>query len=782
VSKILSQLNDVQRLAVEQIDGSQMVIAGAGSGKTRVLTYKIAYMIERGIDPFHILALTFTNKAAREMRERIYKIIDSSEARNVWMGTFHSVFSRILRAEGEKIGYPSNFTIYDSDDSKRLIKSIVKEMNLDDKIYATNIVANRISSAKSSLLTAGQYNALPEVINADRQAKRPEIGNIYKTYAARCFKSSAMDFDDLLLNTYLLFKNYPKVLSKYQEKFKYILVDEYQDTNHAQYIILRSLADRYQNLTVVGDDAQSIYAFRGANIQNILNFNRDYPDSNTVKLEQNYRSTKIIVGAANSLIKNNKGQIPKQIWTNNDKGDLIQVIQASSDNEEGKWVAQSIFDNKIHHHYKNRHFAILYRTNAQSRSMEEALRKLGIPYRIYGGISFYGRKEIKDILAYFRLTINPKDEEAFKRVINYPKRGIGATSIQKLIVAAAENNVSLWEAAGKDREFNIAINNTTLAKIEDFRTMIESFAAQMPKLDAFELANLIIKQTGIQADLNKDKTIEGIGRVENIEELLNAIREFTDKVKEEKKEEIDEAKTSDRLDSFMKDVALMTDADKQEDGDSDKVSLMTVHAAKGLEFPVVYSVGLEENLFPSFMSLNSRSEIEEERRLFYVALTRAMQKAYITYADMRYKWGELKITEPSRFIDEIDEKYLEFINRPSLGRQARKTSMNTSGKFSFDKRKQEKEYTSYSKPRRSGSHVYAGSKKLKKLSEDNSIFKQDSSSTQLRIGMRVKHARFGTGKVISLEGEGQNAKAKIQFPAVGTKTLLLRFAKLEILS
>ena len=772
MSKILSQLNDVQRLAVQQIEGAQMVIAGAGSGKTRVLTYKIAYMIEQGIDPFNILSLTFTNKAAREMKERIYTIIDSSEARNVWMGTFHSVFSRILRAEGEVLGYPSNFTIYDTDDSKRLLKAIIKEMQLDDKKYTPGIVANRISSAKSNLITAAQYYASSNIFTADQNAQRPEIREIYKTYAARCFKSSAMDFDDLLLNTYILFQKFPEILYKYQEKFKYILVDEYQDTNHAQYRILRSLADRYQNLTVVGDDAQSIYAFRGANIRNILNFNRDYPEAKTIKLEQNYRSTKNIVGAANSLIANNKGQIPKKIWTDNAEGDKIRIFIATSDNHEGKIVAQSIFDNKITHHYKNRHFAILYRTNAQSRAMEEALRHAGIPYRIYGGISFYGRKEIKDILAYFRLTINPKDDEAFKRIINYPKRGIGNTSLQKMIIAANNKNLSLWETAKQIHRLNIPLHSTAKRKISDFVTMMESFQAQLHQLDAFALAELILKQSTIQHTLQADKTIEGIGRMDNVEELLNAIQEFVEKDKEDEEQaKFDGEEYAGTLDDFMKDVALMTDADKQDDGDSDKVSLMTVHAAKGLEFPVVYVVGLEENLFPSFMSLNSRPELEEERRLFYVALTRAMQKAYISYAEMRYKWGELKFSEPSRFLDEIDEKYLEFENRPTppspnISRTAGTAPLNKAKPASREQRNQS---------------FFKGNKRLTKISDVSPAATPPSNLKNLKTGMRVKHGKFGTGKVIAIEGAPPNTKAKVQFPAVGTKTLLLRFAKLEIL-
>ena len=760
MSKILSQLNEMQRLAVEQVDGPQMVIAGAGSGKTRVLTYKIAYMIERGIDPFNILALTFTNKAAKEMRERMFKLVDSWEARNVWMGTFHSVFSRILRQEGELLGYPSNFTIYDTDDSKRLIKAIIKELNLDDKKYAANLVRNRISAAKSSLITAAQYEVNSEILMADKQAQRPEIKNIYRIYAARCFKSSAMDFDDLLLLTYILFKKHPEVLLKYQRKFKYILVDEYQDTNHAQYVILKSLAAAYENITTVGDDAQSIYAFRGANIQNILNFKQDYPDAEIVKLEQNYRSTKIIVNAANSLIKHNKSQIPKRIWTDNDNGELIKVFEAASDNQEGKMVAASIFDNKMNHHFKNRHFAILYRTNSQSRAIEEALRKKGIDYRIYGGISFYGRKEVKDLLAYFRLTINPNDEEAFKRVINYPKRGIGVTSMNRVIIAANEKGLSLWNMATEANLAGVKVNSTTKTKIQNFREMVESFAAQITKLNAYDMANVIFKQTGTMADLQSDSSIEGLGRVENIEELLNAIKDFTDKTEEAKNDKtaIAQEKKSGDLASFMEDVALMTDSDQKEDKNSDKVSLMTIHAAKGLEFPVVYTVGMEENLFPSFMSLNSREEIEEERRLFYVALTRAMQKAYLSYAEMRYKWGELKMSEPSRFMEEVDEKYLEYdeARRPmkSVEQIVNQPKAQTQIK-----------------------------RKLKKVSEDNRIFQakeKASSGGDIRVGMSVKHAKFGTGKVLQVEGSGANQKVSVQFPAVGTKNLLLRFAKLEI--
>ncbi len=663
---ILEQLNKEQRQAVEAVEGPVMVIAGAGSGKTRVLTYRVAHLLNLGVDPFNVLALTFTNKAAREMKDRIIKLVGSADAKNVWMGTFHSVFARVLRAEAHRIGYPSNFSIYDTDDSKRLLKSIIKEQNLDDKIYSSNFVLHRISAAKTNLITAEAYNASEEILTQDKMSGKPLLGEIYKSYKVRCYRAAAMDFDDLLMNTYFLLANFPDLLLKYQHRFKFILVDEYQDTNHAQYMILKQLAANDENICVVGDDAQSIYAFRGANIQNILNFKHDYPDAREFKLEQNYRSTKTIVKAANTVIVNNKDQIFKEIWTENDEGSLIHLIKASSDNEEGSLVANSIFENKMNLQLQNDAFAVLYRTNAQSRSIEEALRRLNIPYRIYGGLSFYNRKEVKDLLAYFRLAVNNRDEEALKRVINYPARGIGKTSQERIVVVADQSKISLWEVIEHPHKFDLSMNSGTIAKCSAFVTMIQSFSAQVKTKNAFDLARLIASSSGIMKDLLEDKTPEGISRYENIEELLNAIKEFTEKGALQNSSSEEKETALKTLDEFMQDVALLTDADVQDKDSTDKVSLMTIHAAKGLEFPFVYIVGVEENLFPSIQSLSSRADLEEERRLFYVAITRAEKKLTISYAENRYRWGNLIFCEPSRFIDEIDKQFIEFPQKAQI--------------------------------------------------------------------------------------------------------------------
>lgn len=764
MDNILDQLNKEQRLAVEAVEGPVMVIAGAGSGKTRALTYRVAHLLNLGVDPFNILALTFTNKAAREMKERIIKLVGNADAKNVWMGTFHSIFARVLRSEAHRIGYPGNFTIYDTDDSKRLIKAIVKELNLDDKVYAPNYVLNRISSAKSSLITAEVYNASEEILLQDKMAGKPQLGTIYKVYKNRCYRAAAMDFDDLLLNTYLLLQNFPDALIKYQKKFKFILVDEYQDTNHAQYMILKQLAANDENICVVGDDAQSIYGFRGANIQNILNFKRDYPDAREFKLEQNYRSTKTIVKAANTIIVNNKDQIFKEIWTENEEGGLIQLVKSATDNEEGTMVANSIFETKMNNQLKHDAFAVLYRTNAQSRSFEESLRRLNIPYRIYGGLSFYKRKEVKDLLAYYRLTINHKDEEALKRVINYPTRGIGKTSMEKIVVVADQTKTSLWDVIDQPAKFGLNLNVGTLNKISVFVTMIKSFRAQLITKNAFDLAKLIASSSGIMKDLFEDKTPEGISRYENIEELLNAIMEFSKKAREmqaiEKTDiELPEFRT---LEEFMQDVALITDADVQDKDATDKVSLMTVHAAKGLEFPYVYIVGMEENLFPSIQSLGARADLEEERRLFYVALTRAEKKVTISYAENRYRWGNLTICEPSRFIDEIDKQYLEFPRRAVISKSSHVKA-------------------SEQKP------VHTGNRKLKKLdkshhaSDADTIVYDESVTDKIIPGIEVEHNRFGKGKVISVEGVGASKKAAVFFKNIGQKQLLLKYAKLKIL-
>lgn len=748
----LKELNPEQRNAVEHTEGPVMVIAGAGSGKTRVLTYRIAYLLKKGVDPFNILSLTFTNKAAREMRERVFNLLAHGDALNVWMGTFHSIFARILRKEGTRLGYPSNYTIYDTEDSKRLIKNIVKEQNLDDKIYQPNYVLNRISSAKSSLISPQEYNSHGEILAQDKAAGKPLLGQIYKMYNVRLYKASAMDFDDLLFNMNVLLRDFPEVLYKYQNQFKYILVDEYQDTNYAQYLIVKKLAANNENLCVVGDDAQSIYAFRGANIQNILNLQKDYPELATFKLEQNYRSTKHIVSAANCVIANNKDQIFKEIWTDNEEGERIKLVKTTTDNEEGQMVANSIFEYKMNMQLPNNSFAVLYRTNAQSRSIEESLRKLNIPYKIYGGLSFYKRKEIKDLLAYFRLVVNHNDEDALRRVINYPVRGIGKTTIEKIIIAADQFDKSLWEIAENPNTYKLNVNEGTKKKLVDFTTMIKSFEALQKTKSAYDVASFIASSSGILKELYNDQTPEGVSRYENIEELLNAIKDFS-----EKKDAESNKRT---LGEFMQDVALLTDADAEEEN-PDFVSLMTIHAAKGLEFPYVFIVGVEENLFPSQLSLSSREDIEEERRLFYVALTRAEKKATISYAQTRYRWGNLTSCEPSRFIDEIDEKYLDF---------PMKTPMQ---KYSS-----QRENDDFFQSTPMGATF--AKKNFKKVEANQSNVVGDDVS-QIQVGMRVQHSKFGKGEVVNIEGSEPNKKATVDFPNFGQKQLLLKFAKLKIL-
>ncbi|WP_294671823.1 ATP-dependent helicase [uncultured Fluviicola sp.] len=763
----LDGLNESQRIAVENFEGPTMVIAGAGSGKTRVLTMRIAYMIDKGIDPFNILALTFTNKAAKEMTERIGSIIGPGEAKNITMGTFHSVFSRILRINADRLGYPQNFTIYDTQDTKSLLKDIVKELNLDDKIYKPSMIYGRISAAKNNLLSADDYLQNPEIMDEDKQSQRPELGRIYKAYAVRCFKAGAMDFDDLLYQTNLLLRDFPDVLSHYQHKFKYILVDEYQDTNYAQYLIVKKLAAVYENICVVGDDAQSIYSFRGANIQNILNFRNDYPDYSLYKLEQNYRSTQTIVDAANSVISKNKEQIKKSVWTNNDKGNLIRVIRAMTDNEEGKIIANKIFDVKHQESGDWTDFAILYRTNRQSRAFEEALRKMNIPYKIYGGLSFYQRKEIKDILAYFRLTANQKDEEALKRVINYPKRGIGKTSWENIIIAANHYNVAIWDVISEWGKYPVSIPNATKQKISEFVIMIQSFTAQLNSQNAYQLAQTIAKSSGILKELysEKDKGPEEVERYQNIEELLAAIKEFSVQRGDE------EPAT---LADFMIDVALLTDADNEKEEDKNKISLMTIHSSKGLEFKHVYLVGLEENLFPSQLSINSRTELEEERRLFYVAVTRAEKNCTISYAASRFQWGNLITSEPSRFISEIDPDYLSFetaYGAPQGGGR----SLN-SGRSGFDR-----PFTGGLNRMPGATSAQTSPRGLKSMSELNSKAGAGDSNIDIKVGYNVEHERFGKGKVTKLEGSGVDRKATIFFPHAGAKTLLLKFAKLTIL-
>jgi len=762
----LDSLNQSQRVAVENIEGPTMVIAGAGSGKTRVLTYRIAYMMQRDVDPFNILALTFTNKAAKEMTERIGSIVGSGEAKNITMGTFHSVFARILRYNADRLGYPSNFTIYDTQDTKSLLKDIVRELSLDDKIYKPSMVYGRISAAKNNLISPEAYAENTDIVAEDRQSQRPELARVYKAYTVRCFKAGAMDFDDLLYQTNVLLRDFPDVLHYYQQKFRYILVDEYQDTNYAQYLIVKKLAAVYENICVVGDDAQSIYSFRGANIQNILNFRNDYPDFKLFKLEQNYRSTKTIVEAANSVISRNKEQIQKNVWTDNDTGNPIKVIRTLTDNEEGKIIANRMFDVKHSDGGKWSDFAILYRTNRQSRSFEEALRKMNMPYKIYGGLSFYQRKEIKDIMAYFRLSANPNDEEALKRVINYPKRGIGKTTWELIMIAANQYDVSLWDIISNFSRYPVNIPSAAKGKINEFVIMIQSFIAQMATQPAYDLAQHIAKSSGILKELysEKDKGPEEVERYQNIEELLAGIKEFT-------VERVDDGAT---LADYMIDVALLTDADTNKDDDKNKITMMTIHSSKGLEFPHVFLVGLEENLFPSQLSINSRTELEEERRLFYVAVTRAELTCTISYATSRFQWGNLVSSEPSRFIAEINQEFLSF--ESPYGQQqggGRSLSSGRSGAM-------EKPFVGgLNKSASAGNILPRSLKSMSDLSSKPST--SESLTMDIKVGYNVEHDRFGKGKVTKLEGSGVDKKATIFFPHAGAKTLLLRFAKLTVL-
>ncbi len=744
----LESLNEPQYEGVINTDGPCMLIAGAGSGKTRVLTYRIAHLMSKGVDAFNIMALTFTNKAAKEMRERIEKVV-GSDARNLWMGTFHSVFARILRAEAHHLGYPNNFTIYDTDDSKTLIKNIVKEMGLDDAAYKASTVYNRISAAKNSLISWQDYLNNPELTGDDTANLRPEVGKIYRAYAMRCFKAGAMDFDDLLFNTDKLFKEHLEVLNKYQHRIHYVLVDEFQDTNLCQYYIIRKLAAVRQNVCVVGDDAQSIYAFRGADITNILNFERDYPELKIIKLEQNYRSTKNIVSAANSVIKKNRAQLPKNVWTQNEEGGLIELIKAVSDNEEGKLVASSIFHEKMQHQLKFSDFAILYRTNSQSRAIEEALRRMNIKYKVVGGLSFYQRKEIKDLLAYMRYVMNQQDEASFRRIINLPKRGIGDSTVDKIIVAANDHAISIWEVIQNAASF---LGGRSAGPIEDFVAMIKRFGVEVERKDAYDAAFEIAKGSGLLRELYEDKTVEGLSRYENVQELLNAIKEFVDDPEREDKS----------LGSFLQEVSLVTGQDEDKDKDPDKVTLMTIHMAKGLEFRSVYIVGLEEDLFPSQMMLSSRADLEEERRLFYVAITRAQKNLYLSYALTRYRFGRLKNCEPSRFLDDVDQTFIK-----------------VSSKFAG--------LESAPPPTQYAKNLVNGIKKT--LSSAPPVrpttYKvpsdfAPSDTSSLREGMKVEHPKFGFGLVTQMDLSGPDRKAKITFDDFGEKTLLLNFAKLKI--
>ena len=729
-----------------------MVIAGAGSGKTRVLTYRIAYLMEMGVDPFSILALTFTNKAAREMKSRISLIVGEEKSKNLWMGTFHSIFARILRSEAELLGYSSNFTIYDTQDSERLIATIIKELKLDKDLYKYRNIRNRISSLKNNLVTIKAYLNNQELIQQDNESRRPMFGKVYQTYVNRCFKASAMDFDDLMLKTNELLNRFPEVLAKYQERFKYIHVDEYQDTNHSQYLIIKALADRYENLCVVGDDAQSIYGFRGANIENILSFQKDYLNSAVYRLEQNYRSTQNIVNAANSVIKNNINKLDKNIWTDNEEGDKIEINQSITDSEEGRYVASSIFENKNNLRLDNDSFAVLYRTNAQSRSIEDALRRKNISYQIYGGLSFYQRKEIKDILAYLRVIINPNDEESFKRILNYPARGIGQTTIDKLLIYSNENNISLFKTLELLETIDININDRTKTKLIDFLNLIKTFQLRSNSLNALEIIAEVLKRTGVINLLKAEGTQESVSRIENIEELLNAVKDFI-----EGQEDVINSEGS--LSEFLEDVALISELDKDINETKKKVSLMTIHLAKGLEFSHVYIVGLEENLFPSALSTTTRSDLEEERRLFYVALTRAEKKVTLTYAKTRYRWGKLNDCEPSRFINEIESKYTNHNFSKSKSLFQTSSSPNSLRFKNPDKKRSLKPLS------------------RKKLVNQN--LTGNTEFTDLKKGDFIIHNRFGKGEVIETHGIYFDKKAEVKFDNSGVKKILLKFAKYE---
>jgi DNA helicase II / ATP-dependent DNA helicase PcrA len=745
-------MNEPQAQAVQHIKGPLMIIAGAGSGKTRVLTYRTAHLINSGVDPFRILLLTFTNKAAGEMRKRIESVVGNN-ARNIWMGTFHSVFAKILRFECRAIGYTPDFSIYDTDDSKSLIKAIIKERGLDDKMYKPGLVFNRISAAKNRLLGAEEYANNPMISADDNAARLPEIGKLFVLYQQRMFKANAMDFDDLLFNTNILFRDHPEILHKYQHKFQHVMVDEFQDTNISQYLITKKLSAVHENICVVGDDAQSIYAFRGADIQNILNFEKDYKDLTTIKLEQNYRSTKNIVAAANSVISLNKAQLRKEVWTANDEGTLIDVFKASSDNEEGRLVATSIFEAKMNLGLNNNDIAILYRTNAQSRAFEEALRKLNIKYRIIGGLSFYQRKEIKDLLGYLRFTVNQNDEEAFKRIINQPKRGIGDTTIAKIAVTASENDMSIWEVVANINQFGAGRFSSA---IDNFADLIKSFKLLVEQgKDAYLIAKQIASSSGILKELYDDKTIEGLSRYQNIQELLNAIKEFVDNPENEDKS----------LSNFLQTVSLITTADNKEDAnDNDRVTLMTIHGAKGLEFNHVYIVGLEEDLFPSQMMLQSKADLEEERRLFYVAITRAEKKLFMSYAESRYQYGRLKPCEPSRFLEEIDVKFLNY-------------GKNSKRAFEEKQKPSPASFVRNLNLKPVGQAVPIPVTMINHTASDGYI---PSDMGQLAEGQKVEHIKFGYGLVKKIDTNGTDKKAIIQFDKAGEKTLLLSFAKLRI--
>lgn len=776
----LSELNDPQREAVLHRDGPIMIVAGAGSGKTKVLTTRIAHLLSQGVSAFNILALTFTNKAAKEMKERVEKILGNNEARNLYIGTFHSVFARILRGEAHHLGYDRNFTIYDTDDAKSVVKTVINELNLDDKLYKPNTVYNRISSAKNALVGPAEYANDYAIQQEDMRSNRPEIARIYAAYTKRCFKNGAMDFDDLLIKFYELLKNFPESLHKFQHKFKYILIDEYQDTNPAQYEIIKLLGAAHENVCVVGDDAQSIYSFRGATIENILQFQKDYDDVKVVKLEQNYRSTQSILNVANEVIRNNKGQIPKNLWTDNAAGEKIKLVRLMTDNEEGKYVADTIQEQRLRNHFNNRDFAVLYRTNAQSRAFEESLRRMGIPYTMYGGISFYQRKEIKDLLAYLRVIVNPRDEESLKRIINYPARGIGKTSIDRAVLAANERGIYLWEVFERAGEFGF--KSGTLEAIDNFVLMIRSFASMLASKNAYEVAQHVGKQTNLVKELFNDKSTEGVARYENIQELLNSIKEFTEMPDEDGVLEL-ETKS---LGNYLQQITLLTDADEK-DPNADTVKLMSIHAAKGLEFSCVFAAGLEEMLFPNAMAINTREELEEERRLFYVVITRAKVKLWITYANTRYRFGNLVQNEPSRFIDEIPS---DFLDRSFAGGGVRNQGQGFSGpagsaydrlhggRFGNGNPAYNAATPSYPQPSKPS---YVPPKTpARTIEHQPSPDFAPSDCSALQVGQKVEHQKFGFGEVVSMEGNTHNPIATVKFEHNGEKKIMLNYAKLRI--
>ena len=756
IHNYLNDLNEAQRQAVVNTEGPALVIAGAGAGKTRVLTYRVVHLLQKSIPAYNILALTFTNKAAKEMKDRISAIINPEVARYLWMGTFHSIFARILRIEGSRLGYKSNFTIYDASDSKSLVRTIIKELNLDDTIYKPGVISARISTAKNNLVTASMYASDPSMQEYDKSSRMPLLSDIYKSYSARCFKANAMDFDDLLLNTNILFRDFPDVLAAYQEKFRYILVDEYQDTNFSQYLIIRKLAAVHKNICVVGDDAQSIYSFRGARIENILEFKNDYTDYKLFKLEQNYRSTRTIVNAANAIIANNAGQIHKKVFSNNEEGERIQVMQALTDSEEGFNISSDIFDKRFSRQLRWSDFAILYRTNAQSRIFEETLRKKNIPYKIYGGLSFYERKEIKDILAYFRMVINPEDEEAFKRTVNYPRRGLGDTTIEKVLELAGQKGIAAWQVITDISGYSNYFNSGTVKKITVYRDLISTFRRDSGEADAFTKAREIAMGSGILKELREGKSPEEVSRYENLEELLNGIKVFTESAETNGEPSI--------LEAYLANVALLTDQDNEKEEDRDKVTLMTMHSAKGLEFKHVYIAGMEDTLFPSPMSAGNPKELEEERRLFYVAVTRAGKMATLSYALNRYKWGNLERSGPSRFLRELDQEFLAY---PQTGGKPFTAKKHTEGTpLSF------REETDHYK-------IPGKLKKPGRIASAPVLILNGNDSLQFSEGDTVQHERFGNGTIISIEGEPPNTTATVEFENNGRKKLLLRFAKLR---